>query len=381
MAESAGFLQIPGWTAQTGRLATATAFFNQSASSALGTLQVRSGVLPGPDVTTHSFAPATASGGANMSVDVYPGLAVIQGSEATNQGSYVVWESAKVNRTIAAADGAFTRRDLIVLRVQDSAYSGPNDVFTVEVITGTPSASPVDPAIPNNSVAIARVVVPVGTTTLTLGSQIYDIRPFTSATGGSMLVSDVGATGGTETNLKPTSVEPYQFILEKDSANSIERLKIWIPVLNRWDVIGIGVTDALTGTYTPVLGAVTTPPTLGTGSVTQGRWARISHDLVYFSAYFQFGTSGTASGTGKYTVSLPFTAATTTVGFQVGLSGWFQGGATNSYPIVGGIASAGTTATMWISNTAANNNLGSTVGGSGVGFQVALSGIYRIASA
>lgn len=381
MAESAGFLQIPGWSAQTGRLVHVTPFINQSSNTTLTTLQVRSGVLPGPDITTHSFAPATKVGGANMSVDVWPGLAVIQGTEAANQGAYVVWETAKVNKTIAPADPTFSRRDLVILRVQDSAYSTANNLFTVEVVTGSPAAVPVDPGIPVNSFAIARVVVAPATTTITLGTNLFDIRPYTSSRGGSLIVSDVGATGGTETNLKPTVPEPYQIILEKDSVNSIERLKIWIPALSRWDVIGIGVTDALTGTYTPVLGATVTPPTMGTGSFSSGRWARISHDLVYFTASVTFGTSGTAGGSGSYTMSLPFTAATTTVGNQIGLSGWVNQGDPNSFPMVGSIASAGTTALMWLSRQAATNGFGSGFVGAAANEVVTLSGVYRIASA
>lgn len=382
MAETSGYLQIPGWTAQTGRLAHVSSVINQSANSALTALQVRSGVLPGPDLVTNSFAVATKSGGANMSVDVYPGLAIIQGTESATQGAYVCWASAKVNRTVAAADATFTRRDLVILRVQDSFYSTANNLFTIEVVTGSPSASPVDPALPVNSFAIGRIVVAPGVTSITLNTNLWDIRSYTSAKGGSLLVSDVSLTGGTETNLKPTNPEPYQIILEKDNSTSLERLKIWIPALSRWDIIGIGVTDALTGSYTPTLGSTGTAPTLGTGSIQTGRWARISHDVVMFTAFVQFGTSGIVAGTGNYTMSLPFAGATITTSLQVGIDGWYQGGATLSYPLGGTIASGASTALMYLSaNIGGNAVTAGNPAAPASGTQITISGVYRIATA
>ena len=59
--------------------------------------------------------------------------------------------------------------------------------------------------------------------------------------------------------------------------------------------------------YTPALTASVTNPTLGTGSTTQGAYCRINK-LVVAVAYFAFGTSGTAAGSGDYYVSLPITS-------------------------------------------------------------------------
>lgn len=60
-------------------------------------------------------------------------------------------------------------------------------------------------------------------------------------------------------------------------------------------------------TYTPVLTASVTNPTLGSGSTTQGAYTRINK-LVIGMAYFAFGTSGVAAGSGDYFVSLPITS-------------------------------------------------------------------------
>lgn len=59
--------------------------------------------------------------------------------------------------------------------------------------------------------------------------------------------------------------------------------------------------------YTPVLTASTTNPTLGTGSSTSGRYGRVNK-LVYGQGQINFGTAGVSAGSGFYFVSLPVTA-------------------------------------------------------------------------
>lgn len=70
-----------------------------------------------------------------------------------------------------------------------------------------------------------------------------------------------------------------------------------------------GVTSNLDLTYTPVLGASTTAPTLGTGSTATGLYQQSGlHGLVTGHCDIKAGTSGTTAGSGIYTVSLPVTA-------------------------------------------------------------------------
>jgi hypothetical protein len=59
------------------------------------------------------------------------------------------------------------------------------------------------------------------------------------------------------------------------------------------------------GTYTPTLTAVTTNPTLGTGSSAVGWWQRNGH-FITGETLFTFGTAGVAAGSGAYMISLPF---------------------------------------------------------------------------
>jgi len=114
----------------------------------------RSGVFAAADMAVTQRA-----AGANMSVDVAGGRAIIAGSEATYQGSYWAENRGVRNVTIAAADATNPRRDLIVARVRDSAYSGASNDWDIIAVTGTPAASPVDPTAPANSILLARVAV------------------------------------------------------------------------------------------------------------------------------------------------------------------------------------------------------------------------------
>lgn len=70
--------------------------------------------------------------------------------------------------------------------------------------------------------------------------------------------------------------------------------------------------------YTPLLTASTTNPTLGTGSLATGAYA-LWGDAVYYLFRFRFGT-GAAAGSGTYRVSLPV-AAVSSDRADVGLLG------------------------------------------------------------
>lgn len=80
--------------------------------------------------------------------------------------------------------------------------------------------------------------------------------------------------------------------------------------------------DQLTGlaaawaSYTPILTAATTNPTLGTGATQAGRYMRIGK-TVLFAAYIKLGTSGVAAGSGFYSISLPVGVANATVKYLV----------------------------------------------------------------
>lgn len=69
------------------------------------------------------------------------------------------------------------------------------------------------------------------------------------------------------------------------------------------DPAGASGTPTFAG-YTPALTAVTTNPTLGSGSFAGGRYAQIGK-VVIGNAFIGFGSSGVGAGSGEYRISLP----------------------------------------------------------------------------
>jgi len=119
----------------------------------------------------------TESGSPGMDVQIAAGTAVIQGDDQVEQGKYLVRsDSTTTGVTIGTAPGSGQRNDLVVLKVRDSnAGVGSDDDAIFQVIAGTPSGSPVDPAVPDSAIVLARVRVPAATGSIT-NSLIDDLR-------------------------------------------------------------------------------------------------------------------------------------------------------------------------------------------------------------
>lgn len=110
-----------------------------------------------------SFAVTERAAGPNMSVDVAPGRAVVDGDDQANQGAYFVRSAGVENVVIAPADLVNPRIDLVVLRIRDSnVIGGANNDAIVDVIEGVPAAVPAAPALPASAIPLARIAVPVG---------------------------------------------------------------------------------------------------------------------------------------------------------------------------------------------------------------------------
>jgi hypothetical protein len=89
----------------------------------------------------------------------------------------------------------------------------------------------------------------------------------------------------------------------------------------KWLYFGAGWRDATVRpsvSAAPTLTAVTTNPTLGTGAALVGRYLRTGNLVTYFFR-ITFGTSGVASGSGRYRISLPVPAAATAVDVGLGV--------------------------------------------------------------
>ncbi len=128
----------------------------------------------------------TQNGTPNMSVNVAAGKAFVDGTENANQGAYLCVNDATVNLAISASSPTNPRKDLVVAKVQDAEWSGATNSWSLAVVTGTPAASPAEPAVPANAIVLALVDVAANATSIT-NANITDRRRRASALGGTVV--------------------------------------------------------------------------------------------------------------------------------------------------------------------------------------------------
>lgn len=173
----------------------------------------RAGVIP-RTATFTDLKVSQRGAGANMSVDVAEGSCVVLGTEATYQGAYYAESQGTVNITISAADATNPRRDMIVARVKDAAYSGASNTFSLEVVNGTAAASPVDPTIPANCIVLGRVAVAANATSIT-NANITDLRNgYAAVTGSAVIGNQVKAAGPGGVTVCTSSFRPTVSLYE-----------------------------------------------------------------------------------------------------------------------------------------------------------------------
>lgn len=131
--------------------------------------QDRPGVLAGAEFMV------TEKSTASMGLDVAAGRAYVAGTESAFQGLYFAESRSTETVTIGTADGTNGRVDLVVLRVQDAAYSGGTAAVSLAVVAGAAAASPLEPVVPANCLVLAAVAVGAGVSVIT-DANITDRR-------------------------------------------------------------------------------------------------------------------------------------------------------------------------------------------------------------
>ncbi len=124
----------------------------------------------GVDNPNNDFQVQQKTGGTDMSVDVNGGTAVIQGNSPAGSRKYMVRADSEIaaNVPLDPAPASNSRIDLIVAEVLDATTGGGTDrKWRFRVVNGTPAASPAPPAVPSNSIELARVLVAAGTAAIT----------------------------------------------------------------------------------------------------------------------------------------------------------------------------------------------------------------------
>ncbi|WP_406007292.1 hypothetical protein OG440_14800 [Streptomyces sp. NBC_00637] len=185
------------WVAETGQTREDTRLTQLGATTPANPLDVRSGILPGSYDGQYRLSGFWMEGGAGtMTATVHEGRAVVQAD--SNQGAYPVTLAEPVTLTFADGDASFGRIDVVVLRVYDDLYDDSG--FTkaaVEIVRGTPSATPVVPALPEIALPVYQVAVRAGISAgkggVNWSTDVTDLRTPTVAVGGILPV--YGDTG------------------------------------------------------------------------------------------------------------------------------------------------------------------------------------------
>lgn len=159
------------FSAQQNRQAFA-ALYGSGASG----LQAMAGVRPGPglDVTV-----------AGSTITATAGAAIVQSAASAIAGAYLAYLDASWTNALTAADGTFTRIDLVYLRVRDTDMDGSGFRDCTPVyLAGTPAASPVAPSIPGSTSAIVLATINVPKSGTGSPSVSYATRQYAITNGG-----------------------------------------------------------------------------------------------------------------------------------------------------------------------------------------------------
>jgi hypothetical protein len=120
------------------------------------------------------LAPATAvvtqrGAGANFSVDIQPFQAVVRGEDVTDQGSYLVTNTAVFNLATPAAPGSGTRTHRLVAQVRDKRANATWTTYdwTPVIVTDTGSG---EPAEPPSSETLAHITIASGQANVSNGN-------------------------------------------------------------------------------------------------------------------------------------------------------------------------------------------------------------------
>jgi hypothetical protein len=120
----------------------------------------------------------TSVTGSDGNVTIAAGACYVRGTQASDQGMYHLYNDAALVINVLGANPAhasLNRIDLVVARIQDSFYSGSADTASIEMVTGTPSATPIAPTPPANTLVLTQLSVPAAVSVL-LASYLTDLR-------------------------------------------------------------------------------------------------------------------------------------------------------------------------------------------------------------
>ena len=190
-----------------------------------------------------------------MSVIIASGWAAIVGTTQSNMGTYVAYNDAATVVAITTANPTNPRIDLVCATVQDAYYTGAQNNVIFQVVVGTPAGSPVAPALPANSIALAEVDVAAGALSITSG-DITDLRTLVTTnipeSGDiSAVVAGTGLSGG-GTSGSVTLAINTAVTADLTTAQTLTNKTLTTPTLTS-PLINLGITTDTSTGYTTVL--------------------------------------------------------------------------------------------------------------------------------
>ena len=124
--------------------------------------------------SSSSFAVTQRGAGANLSVDVAPGLAFVVGDDVSNQGTYNCWNDGTVNVTGWTVPGAGTFHHRLVLQVQDKLNNGAFSGYVANFVPVLDSGGGL-PAEPASALTLATIDIASGAASI-VNANINDYR-------------------------------------------------------------------------------------------------------------------------------------------------------------------------------------------------------------
>lgn len=175
----------------------------------------------------------------------------------SGHGTWLCTNESTIQVDHATPNSVSPRIDVIIGRVYSTDAGdtipvaltpapGPNGaqdgIATIEVITGTPSGSPVEPAIPANAVKLRSVRVPAGTSSV-LDASAYTAEgathgPYTAAAGGVLPINNKAERDALPTNART--------VIDRRDLGRLERYE---PGDGRWHLVAPPVLPAYVGTW------------------------------------------------------------------------------------------------------------------------------------
>jgi hypothetical protein len=161
----------PVWMQATGG-DTALQYSAQELRAVLEGMFKTEGILPAVGATACKVTQRGA--GANFSVDIAPGHALITGDDVAGQGMYLVKVSATENLVTPTAPGSGTRVHRVVLQIRDKLHLGTWTTYDCVPVLLQDTGSGT-PATPNSALSLALVSIAAAQANVS-NANITDIR-------------------------------------------------------------------------------------------------------------------------------------------------------------------------------------------------------------